>query len=196
MHTWETEEPLIWETKSPFPIDYEEYKLLTPNYYQIDKQSDFLNLLNFSDYFNEDLYNIYGGDTHHEWRPLLIRNHLCALESQKRVTDMVLNSKKIYDVVIYIRPDVMINNAFDIKFLSLDKMSISVPCYDHYEGYNDRFAIVNFNECSNYGKRIDEIIEFRKNHGRIVSEKYVKYIIHKYYTQINFINFMFIIIRP
>lgn len=196
MHTWETEEPLIWEQKSPLPIDYEEYKLLTPNYYQIDKQTDFLNLINFSDYFYEHLYKIYGGDTPHEWRPLLIRNHLCALESQKRVTDMVLNSNKIYDLVIYVRPDVMINNVFDIKFLSLNKTSISIPDCDHYEGYNDRFAIVNFNECSNYGKRIDEIIEFRKKHGRIVSEKYVKYIINKYYTQINFINFKFTIIRP
>ena len=109
---------------------------------------------------------------------------------------MVLNSKKIYDYVIYIRPDVMIHNLFNIDFLSLAKTSISIPDDEHHEGYNDRFAIVNFNECSNYGKRIDEIIEFRKKHGRIVSEKYVKYIINKYYTQLNFINFKFSIIRP
>ena len=196
MHTWATEEPLIWYEKSAFPIDYEEYKLLTPNYYKIDNQHDFLNSLNFSDYFDEQLFKIHGGNTHHEWHPALIRNHLCALESQKRVTDMVLNSNKIYDIVIYVRPDVMINNVLNIKWVTLNESSISIPNFDHCEGYNDRFAIVHFNECSNYGKRIDEIIEFRKKHGRIVSEKYVKYIIHKYYKHVNFIDFNFSIVRP
>lgn len=196
MHTWKTDENLIWENKAEHPIDYEEYKLLNPDYYQIDNQDEYLNSLNFSDYFNEELYNKYGGDTHNEWRPKLIRNHLCALESQKRVTNMVLNNGKVYDKIIYIRPDVMIQTIFDINFLSLNEKSISIPNNEHHEGYNDRFAIVNYNDCSKYGKRIDEIIEFRKNNGRIVSEKYVKFIINKYFENVFFINFNFEIIRP
>ena len=196
MHTWETEHNLIWGEKSNIPIDYDEYKLLKPNYFKRDNQNDFLNSLNFENYFNEELFKKYGGDTPHEWRPELIRNHLCALESQKRVTDMVLNNDKNYDYIIYIRPDVMLQNNFNIEWLNIEPNSISIPNDEHHEGLNDRFAIVPYNNCAYYGKRIDEIIEFRKNNGRIVSEKYVKFIINKYYPKINFINFKFIIVRP
>lgn len=195
MHTWSTEENFIWGEKCNMPIDYEEYKLLSPNYYQIDNQDDFLKSINFADYFDEKLYNMYGNSPH-EWDPKLIRNHLCALESQKRVTNMVLDNEKIYDLVIYVRPDVLINNEFDVNYLTIDKNTISVPRDDGWEGYNDRFAIVNYIECDKYGKRIDEIIDFRKNNGRIVSEKYVKYIIDKYFEKIIFIDFSFTITRP
>jgi hypothetical protein len=198
MHTWSTNDNLIWCQKSDIPIDYEEYKLLQPNYYEISNQDDFLNVINFSDYFNKELYNKYGADAYHEWEPLLIRNYLCALESQKRVTNMVLNNNNNnrYDFIIYIRPDVMIYTPFNINFLNINHKSISIPNYDHYSGYNDKFAIININECSNYGKRIDEIIEFKKTHGAIVSEKYTKFIIDKYFENINFIDFKFEIIRP
>jgi hypothetical protein len=70
-------------------------------------------------------------------------------------------------------------------------------CNNNYnEGYNDRFAIVPFENCEKYGKRIDEIKEFRKSNGRIVSEKYLKYIVDKYYKNISFIDFKFQIVRP
>jgi hypothetical protein len=196
MHTWKTDHNTIWEKKCDIPIDYDEYKLLNPNYYKIDNQDDFFNSLNFSEYFNQELFNKYGGDTPHEWRPGLIKNHLCALESQKRVTEMVINNDKKYDYVIYIRPDVILQNDFNTSWLNIEANSISIPNDEHHEGLNDRFAIVPYNNCTYYGKRIDEIIEFRKHNGRIVSEKYVKFIINKYYNNINFINFKFIIIRP
>jgi len=189
LHTWKTDEHYIRTEPCTVPIDYEEYKLLSPNYYQIDNQSEFLNSLHFSDYFDEELY-LKGK----EWNPLLIRNHLCALESQKRVTDMVLNSGKKYDYVIYVRPDVMIYSTFKLEFLPKEK-TISIPNEDHYQGYNDRFAIVRYEDCSYYGKRIDEILEFRKKHG-IVSEKYVKYIIEKYFEHVQFIEYHFELCRP
>ena len=43
MHTWKTNENYIWEHKSNTPIDYEEYKLLSPMHYNIDDQDEFLN---------------------------------------------------------------------------------------------------------------------------------------------------------
>jgi hypothetical protein len=195
IHTWKTEENLINEKMPDIEIDYGEYKLLSPNYYQLDNQSDFLSSITFSDYFNEELYNTYG-DSPFEWRPKLIRNHLCALESQKRVTNMMLESEKKYKYVIYIRPDVMINDMFDINFLSLDKKQIAIPNFNHFEGYNDRFAIMNYDECLIYASRIDNIIEYKKNNGRIVSEKYLKYTIDNYFDMVIFINFNFTIIRP
>jgi hypothetical protein len=198
MHTWKTEcnENIIWENKIDIPINYEEYKLLNPDFYKIENQDEFIQTLNFNNYFNEELYKIYGGDTEHEWRPQLILNHLCALESQKRVYNMVRNNSGTdYDFIIFIRPDVEILNTFDINWLNSD-FDITIPNYDHHEGFNDRFAIIPFNNSSNYAERINEIIEFRKNNGRIVSEKYVKFIINKYYPKINFINFIMKIKRP
>lgn len=197
MHTWKTDKNIVWGDEVNIPINYEEYQLLTPTHYQIDEQSLFLESINFEDYFNQKIYDLYGGDTYREWRPYLIRNHLCALESQKRVTTMCINSNKKYDFVIYIRPDVEIQTAFPIDCLSkININDIAIPADNHYEGYNDRFAIIPFSVCEKYGKRIDEIIEFRNLKGRIVSEKYVKYIIEKYYDKVHFINFNFQITRP
>jgi hypothetical protein len=49
----------IWESACTIPIDYEEYKLLKPDYKIEEKE--FIDSLNFSDYFDK---NLYGGDTH------------------------------------------------------------------------------------------------------------------------------------
>jgi hypothetical protein len=196
MHTWKTNNNFIWDKKSSVPIDYDEYKLLEPNYYEIDDQDLYLNSLTFSSYFKVELYVKYGGNTDKEWHPMLIRNHLCALESQKRVTDMVLKSGIKYDYILYIRPDVMITSLFDKKFFLFNKKTITICNCDHFSGYSDLFAILHYDDCEKYGKRIDEIIEFRKTNGRITSEKYVKFITDKYFDNVNFVEFIFHIVRP
>lgn len=196
MHTWKLikSKDIMRGNVTNTQVNYEEYNLLQPNYYKIDEQDLFTDQLNFSDYFNKELYDKYG-DSPHEWNPQLIINHLCALESQKRVYNMVNDSGEEFDFIIFIRPDVQITNEFDVNILTND-FDIIIPNYAHNEGYNDRFAILPFNKTLKYACRIDEIIDFRKNHGRIVSEKYVKFIINKYYKNIKFINFNMKIIRP
>jgi hypothetical protein len=194
MHTWKTDNNFISIKENTVPIDYEEYKLLEPDYYVIECQQDFINTLEFSNYFNKELFEKYG-DSEHEWYPQLIMNHLCALESQKRVYNMAVSTNKKYDYVIFVRPDVLICDSFNINMLHED-FDIIIPNEDHNEGFNDRFAILLFNNASMYARRIDEIIEFRKNNGRIVSEKYVKFIINKYYNNLKFINFKMRRARP
>jgi len=197
MHTWETQNNvnIIWENTSDIYVDYQEYKFLNPDFYKIEKQWEFLKTLDFNNYFNKELYDKYGGDTPYEWRPQLIMNHLCALESQKRVYNMVKETNIKYDFIIYIRPDVKILNLFDLNCLKIP-FDIIIPNYDHHEGLNDRFAILPLNIALHYSTRIDEIIEFRKNNGRIVSEKYVKYIVAKYYPNVKYIDFNMKIVRP
>jgi hypothetical protein len=196
MHTWKTENDIniVAEYLNDIPVDYEEYKLLKPDFYKIEKQRDFLDSINFENYFYKNLYEKYG-DSPHEWKPQLIMNHLCALESQKRVYNMVVDSKNNYDFIMFIRPDVLIENNFDINCLKTN-FDIIIPNSDHNEGYNDRFAILHFNNSIKYSTRIDEIIEFRRNHGRIVSEKYVKYIINSYYPNLKLIDFKMRRVRP
>jgi len=196
VHSWITDSNIVWNKDCKVPNDYKAFDLLNPHDCQLDNQDDFLQSITFSDYFDKKIFDEHGGDTHHEWHPELIRNQLCALESQKRVTNKVIETNEKFDYVIYIRPDVKINTEFSIDFLEMAPTEIAIPNDDHNEGYNDRFAIVAFNSCSFYGKRIDEIKEFRKNHGRIVSEKFVKHILLKYFTRIIFIPFKFSIVRP
>jgi hypothetical protein len=197
MHTWkvENDQNIVWENVCNEQVDYQEYTLLQPDVYKIEEQKKFTDQLIFSDYFNRELYDKYGGDTHHEWRPQLIKNHLCALESQKRVYKMANDTGETFDYVIFIRPDVQILNPFDINILNAH-FDIIIPSYDHHEGLNDRFAIIHFKNATNYACRIDEIKEFRKNNGRIVSEKYVKFIINKYYNNLKYIDFSMKIVRP
>jgi hypothetical protein len=192
MHTWKTDnnKAYVWNDLVDSEIDYEEYKLLSPDEYVIENQDTFLNneiLPNFSKYYRPEEY---------EWLPQLIRNHLCALESQKRVTNMLLNSDDVYDFVLYLRPDVEFVSPFPMEALNIPDCDIAIPDDEHCEGYNDRCAIVPYNMCSFYGRRINEIIEFRDNFGRIVSEKFAKHIMIKYYSNVHFVYFRMNLIRP
>jgi hypothetical protein len=197
MHTWKIDVStnVIAQNITNLEIDYNEYKFLNPDIYIIENQNDFLNTIHFGSYFNKELYDTYGDNPQYEWKPQLIRNHLCALESQKRVYKLVLEDDASFDFLMFIRPDVAIANEFNINWLKQD-FDIMIPNTDHNEGLNDRFAIMPFNKSFKYSTRIDEIIEYRKNNGRIVSEKYIKYIIDKYYSKLKFINFIMTIIRP
>jgi hypothetical protein len=195
MHSWRTVAPMVWWTPAPEP-DYEEYKLLTPTHYQIDDQEAYLATLDMAKYFDADLWARVGDSHAGEWVPQLIRNHLCALESQKRAFAMIEESD--YDFVMFVRPDVEIVTAIDLSWLAAP-FSILLPSINQGEGLNDQFAIVPFKSAAHYARRIDEIAAFRQTEGRIVSEKYVKFIVHKYYEPlgpVTTVPFMYNIIRP
>ena len=49
--------------------------------------------------------------------------------------------------------------------------------------------------ASEYANRINYLSTYRKNYGRIVSEKYTKFIVDKYYKPL-FVTFNFDLIRP
>jgi hypothetical protein len=197
IHSWKTDKNVVWFDDINIPNDYEEYTLLNPTGYQLDDQEEFLKTINMDDYFKKELYAQHGGDSPHEWHPQLIQNHICALESQKRVTEMCEKANVKYDYIIYIRPDVQIHDPFPVECLnSMKEDEIAILNKDHFEGYNDKFAVVPFQSCGRYGKRIEEMKEFRTSQGRITSEKCVKYIIDKYYKKVHFISFDFDIVRP
>lgn len=195
MHTWKTKDNTqrVWNKIIPQEIDYSEYKLLNPDFYKIDNQEDFITTVNIDDFY-------YKHHANNEWIPELIMNHICALESMKRslemVEDYMNNGNSQFKYIMFIRPDVICNNELPLHQIIPNEDKINIPNNSHYEGYNDRFAIMNYKNACFYGKRINELAEFRKRNGRIVSEKYVKFIINKYNLKINEINFNFDIIRP
>ena len=196
MHTWRTEINRVWNKDLPIPCDYDEYRLLKPTAYRIDDQSAFLSSIDMNQYFYRKVWESKGDCKTGEWWPELIQNHLCALESMKRVTQMMLDSGKQYDYIIYCRPDVDIYTPFPVG--DLDRLTgndIAVPTYDSNEGYNDKFAVMRYEHCKPYAFRIDNAAEYRRHNGRIVSEKYTKFIVDAQY-RIKPIEFRFALCRP
>jgi len=150
-------------------------------------------------YFDEDLYKRLGTRKNGEWFLQLIKNHLCALESQKRCMEMVedfVNKGNKFRYVMFLRPDALIIDSLPISDIISRQFDITIPDKCNFEGYNDTFAISMYEHAQKYGKRIDEIIEFRRTKGRIVAEKYLAYIIKKNNLKLNTIKFHFDLARP
>jgi len=201
IHTWKTQDnkQQIRETVVHQEINYTEYALLNPDVYKLDSQEEFLSTINMDNYFYEDIYEASGNCISGEWIPSLVQNHVCALESQKRSLELAeafMNDGTTFKHVMFIRPDVMIQNKLPVTNILANSDALSIPDYGHSEGLNEQFAITNWSLAALYGKRINELTEFRKQNGRIIPEKYVKYIVDKYSIPVNKIPFLCIIIRP
>ena len=200
MHTWKTKDDIqnVWDRIIPQKIDYTDYKVLSPDFYTIDDEDKFLESINMDMYFYKDVWDKKGHSHDGEWLPKLVSNHLCMLESQKRSLGMVVSSVAKGDkikFIMFIRPDITIHNELPIESIIANYNKIHLPNHSHHEGKNDQFSIMNYNNALLYGNRIDEIAEYRKNNGRIVGEKYCKFIISKYNMSINEIDFKYTITR-
>ena len=150
-------------------------------------------------YFYKEVFTKKGQCGNGEWLPSLVKNHICALESMKRVLTMVETSmvgENKFKFIMFIRPDVMFINDLNYMVIMDNPHTICIPNFDHNEGFNDRFAIMNLKNALLYGKRIDELAIFRKYNGSIVSETYLKYIINKYKIDVTLFDIKFNIIRP
>lgn len=191
VHLWLTSENKVWETQLQTGLDYGSMVLLRPTAYQLDVQTEFLDKLDMKKYY-------YEHEKEQEWNYELIKNHLCALESQKRCVNLCLQQNKSYDAVVFLRPDALVQSPIPILEI-LDTLkshpnAIVLPTNNHYEGYNDRFAVMRLNHALHYSHRINAIAEFRQHHGRIVSEKYVKYVVEQWYEPV-FMDFYFRLMR-
>jgi|SRR5579862_695715 len=198
MHTWSLKgKQRVWTNEVNVPIDYDEYRLLNPDFFRRDDQDAFTENLDMSKYFYQDVWNRKGEGLDGEWYFNLIVNHLCALESLKRVTDMVLSTNNHYDFIMYVRPDMEFKSPLNMnQMLQLTNEEVILPNGNNWQGYNDRFAILTFASAPIYGKRIDHIVDFRRDHGRIVSEKYLKYIIDSNHLNVRRMDFGYGLVRP
>jgi hypothetical protein len=202
MHTWSMKDGIqnIADQILPQRIDYEEYKLLYPDSYKIDSEEDFLSSINMDDYFYKDVWNEKGHCMEGEWIPKMVSNHVCMLESQKRATTMleeyIEKTGNVPKIVLFIRPDIECYTDLPLEHIVFDNYTINLPDHSHHEGLNDQVALIHYNFLEKYGKRISELAEFRKHNGRIVGEKYIKFIIQKYNQNVHMIPFQYSIIRP
>jgi hypothetical protein len=192
MHTWKLQrgEPLlVWGKETGLNASGDEYKLLRPDFVEIDDQGVFKKNIIFTDYF----YNVSD-----DWRPELLLNHICALESLRRVTKLAI-SHGPYDFALFIRPDIQIFSMFDTSWLDLlhsNETRILLPDSQHWEGYTDKAAMTLFRDLEFYGSRLDRLAWYRKNVRYIVSEIYCKWRIEQHFKEVLFIPFKFNVIRP
>ena len=202
IHTWSMKDGIqnIADQILPQRIDYEEYKLLSPDSYKIDSEEDFISSINMDDYFYKDVWNEKGHCMEGEWIPKMVSNHVCMLESQKRATTMleeyIQQTGHTPKCILFIRPDIECYNDFPLDRIILHNNIINLPDHSHHEGLNDQIALIHYDFLEHYGKRINELAEFRKYNGRIVGEKYIKFIIQKYNQNVHMIPFQYSIIRP
>lgn len=197
IHTWKIEQNEVWDKIINVPIDENEYMLLNSSYSKKDVQTDFLENLQFDLYHNKEEWDKYGDNPAHEWIPKLILNHICMLESQRRVSDMILDSNVVYDRVIFIRPDaIFLDNLDCTSMLEQTPDTVIIPNHNHHEGLNALFAILHYSTFQYYGKRIEDAATYRKTIGRLVSEKFMKYTLEKYYSRILQITLPFNLMRP
>lgn len=206
MHTWKTNngkseviDRINGGKISEYNIDLLEYKLLEPDFYKIDNENEFIDNINIDNYFYQHIWDKYGEVEHGESIKKHVTNHLCMLESQKRGLKMVqdeVGKNYKFKYVMFIRPDVTIEDDLPINDIILNINKINIPNNEHHNGLNDRFAVMNYDNSLIYGQRINELAEYRKNIGRIHPETYLKYIINKYNIPVNELIFNFTLTKP
>ena len=155
-------------------LDTEEYKMLNPDMYLITDQDKFLSEIKSDGFFN---YACSKGDPWNDDFKSL-SNLFCQLNSLKLVTD--LWSENDYDVVIYLRPD-LLYNKLDIKdiYKVISDDVLLVRPYDEYNKLmvNDRTAIGPPKLMKLYGKRYDYIQEYLDMGKMLHSETFLTYIV-------------------
>jgi hypothetical protein len=190
VHTW----------SSPDIPDNRDYEILNPTDVVVDDQTIFSKELepHFWRYFDQHMFNLYGGDTHHEWHPIKTRNHIYFTESQKRVTKLCKSKNIDYDWVIYSRCDIDYMKEIPVDLLHFYRHrpdTILIPKTHCCWGMNDCFAIVLYEKCEIYGNRGDQMIAYRQTGRRLVNEEFLAYVLTTQFKHICLIDFEVNILR-
>jgi hypothetical protein len=167
------------------------WKLLKPKKNIIEDQDIVDKTLNFKEYRSQG--NPWEGDIGNDFTTL--DNHIRALYSLKRVTDLWSESGIEYDAILYCRPDVRYLEPIDPMWIScIPEKIILMPDFHLTEGCNDRFAIGKPDVMKVYGSRYTDALSFsRKN--KLHSEKFLSSMLSMCYIKIQYIPFRFRRIR-
>lgn len=172
-------------------LDFDEYKLLNPDYFLKENQDEVIKNIDFSKYeFNNTVYN----------NRTTFRNAILAQYSMKKVTELVENTKIKYDYLLFIRPDCKIVDKFNYRnFLFAKNNRVLSPKFGKSTGLNNRMFIGNYNQGIIFGKSIDYIEEYT-NEKVYIAEPFIMWIVKKKMfpnkkMSIKFINFRFQRIR-
>lgn len=175
-------------------LDFEEYKLLEPKYYAIDDQNKVAGKLNLKSYRSKpDIFqNNYKSND----------NYILSLYSIQEVFKLFNKYKKDYKYAMFIRPDVLFIEKFNIKWLNnLDKNSILIPGWDCFNKFvetnlNNRFAVTRSEDAHKYGELLKELLVYSKNNSIMAEEFLGKMLFNFYKMTVIKIDFRFQRVLP
>ena len=172
LHTYNLKELNLKRSGENNNLDTDEWKLLKPNYYQIDNQEDFDKsydyefIKKYGDYWKTDFQNTFN----------LIRQFNSLNQLKKLI-------KKKYDYYLILRPDLLYIDKLDINLINkyLDNKNIIItPGWEKWRGLNDRFCFCSEDVMKIYTSRLDNVRKYlRDTKKSLHSETYLKYIIEK-----------------
>jgi hypothetical protein len=146
------------EILNDYEIDNEEYKLLNPDFVEIDNQENVKKKINLS------LYRTHKDPWETNYNS--VDNFILAQYSKLRLTKMIYESRKNYDYILFMRPDCLYINKLPIyDFNLINDNSIIIPNFHLYGNipFNDRFCISNKNTYKIYGEVFDLLLDISKN---------------------------------
>jgi len=139
-------------------LDNDEYKLLNPNYIQIDDQDEIKKQIIIEQYRSHpDPWNTNYNS---------VDNFICAMYSKQQLIKMISASKQQFDYVIFLRPDVKYKNPINTAlFNHVRDHTICIPNFALYYQFNDRFAITNMTTYKLYGSIFADLLEYSKQYS-------------------------------
>lgn len=154
-------------------LNFEEYKLLNPDYIKIDNQDKIKKQIKINQYKKYK----------YSYSEKTIENLICALYSQKEATELLERSKYECDYVWYLRPDVIYKNSLPLRWLKwVESDRILVPKFASFGGINDRMGIMKLEASLLYGKRFNLIMRYGDIIGekKISSERFIAWVMSSY----------------
>ena len=136
-------------------LDFDEYKLLNPDYIQIDDQDEIKSKMQIEKYHSlPDPW---------ESNYICLDNFVCAMYSKKQLGIMVKNSNETFDYIVYLRPDVRYLNSIDIRYFhNTHKNRICTPNFHLFPQLNDRLAILKPCNLKEYSEMFNEMYEYSR----------------------------------
>ena len=134
-------------------LDFDEYKLLNPDFLQIDNQDQIKHEIKIEQYHTlpdpwDSGYSC-------------LDNFVCAMFSKKQLGLMVKESDIDFDYIVYLRPDVKFINKFDIRYFNLaTKTHVCTPNFHLFPKLNDRFCLLQPCHLEQYSGMFNYMYEY------------------------------------
>jgi hypothetical protein len=154
-------------------LDFQEYKLLNPDYFMTEDQDEVKKRLNLKQYRSkEDPWsNGYSS----------LDNFICAMYSKKQVGSMIQKSGEVFDNFIFLRPDVRFLNPLSVHYLpKVSDNKVYCPNFHLFPDFNDRFFICSREHVYTYTQLFDDMLPFSR-HTPLHSERFQYAMITKKY---------------
>jgi hypothetical protein len=174
-------------------IDNEEYKLLNAKYVQIDDQDEIKEFINLS------LYRTNADPWETDYNS--VDNFILGQYSKSQLVNMIEKTNINYDYIIYLRPDVLYVDKFNINFLKeTTDNSICIPNFHLFNfkneniKFNDRFCISNMKTYKLYGDIYKYLLDISKIE-ELHSETIICQLMINYNLNIIYLDFLFLRVR-